>query len=148
RKVEPEPVTGNSASIDAVTLEAGWHVIVPEPAWIEPIFQRSHRAAVLEHSAIPDTLQRWDLVIPGAASRVHRQIGIRADRDLHDRITSGVVCRDREPRRRQQCVVRVERRRMARRAPLSVKNSLPTAGGPIEAVWIGRRPQGVDEERK
>jgi hypothetical protein len=37
---------------------------------------------------------------------------------------------------------------MAPGAPLSLKDSLSTAGGRIEAVWIGRRPKRVDEERK
>src|ERR1041385_5888845 len=37
---------------------------------------------------------------------------------------------------------------MAPGAPVSLKNSLSTAGGRIEAVWIGRRLQRVNEERK
>src|SRR5215472_4931933 len=67
--------------LHAIRLEARGNVITPQPARVEPVFQRRAPAAVPEHAAIPDALERRDLVVACAAP-APAPLGLPKMRDL------------------------------------------------------------------
>ena len=70
------PITARLAGV----LKAGRHIVVSQPARIEPVLERRNRSVVLERASIPDTVERRHLVVPGPAPRHQRQARIGPDR--------------------------------------------------------------------
>ena len=72
----------HGSRLHAVAFEAGRHVFRAEALGIEPVFERGHRPVVFERAAIPDALERWNLVVTGAAPGTERQTRVCTDLNI------------------------------------------------------------------
>ena len=62
-QIQPEFVAFHGASLYAITHKACWHVIVTQAARVKHLLQSRERTIVQIAAAIPDALQRRNLVV-------------------------------------------------------------------------------------
>src|SRR5262249_59608615 len=115
---------------------------------IKPVFKRTAPAAMPEHIAIPQALERRHLVVTGAASGLESQVGIGAHAHRQDVVLFEMVLRHVETLDRSQSIVGVQRRSVAVSTALAVKDFPALLGKSIELVRVRRRLQRVDVKRK
>src|SRR5262245_60481184 len=102
----------HGTSLLPVAFESGRYVIVAQTPRIEPIFNRSDGAVVLERTSIPDAPQRRNFVISRAPACLELETGIGSYGSRKDVEAREILFRRRESHRRRQFVIRIERRRM------------------------------------
>src|SRR5450755_955207 len=78
-QVQSERVSLNGVILHAVGFKSGRHIVISETAGIKPVLQRRTPAAMAKHPPIPDTAQRWDLVVTGPAPGLQREVRFSAD---------------------------------------------------------------------
>src|SRR5947209_17519529 len=93
-------------------------------------------------TAIPETFERWDLVVTCALPRFQRQSRIRSDRQGKDVQGWRNIFRWREAFCQCELVICVQRRNVAPGASLSAKDDLTTTRIFVERIWIRRWLQG------
>src|ERR1035441_3389302 len=92
-----------------VAFEPGRDVIVAQPGGVEPILKTRSRAIVSVQPAIPEALERWNLVESSSLARLEGEIRIGADRDGKDVGGKGVIFGRAVALCQRQLVVGVER---------------------------------------
>src|SRR5438128_2466769 len=111
-EIEPEFMPRDRARPHARAPKPGRDVVRARAPPIEPVFERRHRPAVLERSAIPQAGERGDLVVAGPLARPQRQTRIGSDRARKDVEPRAVLLGRREAVGGGQHVVGVKRRRV------------------------------------
>src|SRR2546430_6030821 len=115
-----------------VADEAGRHEVLAETSGIEPFLQRGHRAVMVEHSAVPDALERRHLVEACSLSGLERQVRIGSYGHGHHIRPVRVIWWQAVALSQRELVVGVEGRSMAAGASFPLEYS-PAGSGP----WIG-----------
>src|SRR5579863_6541514 len=76
-KVEAVAVPRDRSRFHPRPAEPCRHVVALQASRIEPVLERGHRAGMFERTAVPEPLERRDLVETGPASSVKSKAGVR-----------------------------------------------------------------------
>src|SRR5215471_15751466 len=99
---------------------------------------------MFERSAVPDSFQRWDLVVTGAFVGFERIARVRADSSFQNLETLLVIRWSVKTIHRDEFVVGVEWWRVALSTPLALENLLAARCRGVEPIWIRWRLKRIE----
>src|ERR1700733_1427064 len=124
------------ASAAVVSLKTRRDIIISKPGQIEPVLERSHGSVMFEGPPIPNSFQRWNLVIASAFVRFERITRVGADARFHEIKPLPVAFRWIEPVHGNELVIGVQRWRVACSAARAFEDCLSPGSGRVEGVGI------------
>ncbi len=116
--MEAELVAADGVVTAIEAAITGWDVIGTQAGRVEPVFESGDGSVVLEGTAIPDALERRDLVIAGAFVSGERVAWVGIDAGVENVEALAVRWGNLKGFYWRELIVGVERRRMALSASL------------------------------
>src|SRR3984885_2478471 len=108
--------------VGTIRLEPSGYVVFMQTIGIKPVLQRRAPATMAEHTAIPHSSKRGNLVISSAPPRLRGQARVSSHGHRQDLVFLQVILRNSEPWCRRELVITVDGGSMAPRTPFTAED--------------------------